>query len=302
MGEVVRPAVLDTDIGSDVDDLLALTLLARAPEVHLIGVSTVYGDTELRARIARWTLDRLGRQDVAVVPGLGETMTGRDIWWPGHEGAGLAGLEGILVQENLAAVDYLCQAARDHAGALDLFAIGPLTNVAAALAADDAFAGNLHHLYVMGGAFWPERPEHNFICDPEAADLVMRSGIPMSICGLDVTKQVWMTEVDLVSLDESSHPVGAALADQVRRWWAVRAQTAGNPHDALAALMPIRPELFQFERCNVTIVSEGPQTGRPILSACGQGEVAIATSVDVASARQEILNRLLHHTATRPTP
>ena len=72
--------------------------------------------------------------------------------------------------------------------------------------------------------------------------------------------------------------------------------------DALAVLMPIRPELFQFERCNVTIVSEGPQTGRPILSACGQGEVAIATSVDVASARQEILNRLLHHTATRPTP
>ena len=81
MTDVVCPTVLDTDIGSDVDDLLALTLLARAPEVRLIGITTVYGDTRLRARIARWTCDRLDRPDVTVVPGLGETLAGREIWW-----------------------------------------------------------------------------------------------------------------------------------------------------------------------------------------------------------------------------
>jgi purine nucleosidase len=295
MTDVVRPTVLDTDIGSDVDDLLALTLLARAPEVRLIGITTVYGDTRLRARIARWTCDRLDRPDVTVLPGLGETLSGREIWWPGHEGVGLADLEGVPVAEELTGVDYLCQAAREYAGELDLIAIGPLTNIAAALRQDPAFASNLHHLYIMGGAFWLDRAEHNFKCDPEAADLVMRSDIPMSVAGLDVTKRVWVTETDLAALESSGHALGAVLADQVRRWWAASGRAQDNPHDALAVLMPFRPELFRFEHGNVTIEIDGEQPGRSVISAGGQGQVALAAEVDVERAQQEILHRLLHH-------
>ena len=295
MTGIVRPTVLDTDIGSDVDDLLALTLLARAPEVRLIGITTVYGDTRLRARIARWTCDRLDRPDVTVIPGLGETLSGREIWWPGHEGVGLADLEGVPVAETPTGVDYLCQTAREHAGQLDLIAIGPLTNVAAALRADPAFASNLHHLYIMGGAFWLDRAEHNFKCDPEAANLVMRSGIPMSVAGLDVTKRVWVTEADLVALEGSDHALGGVLADQVRRWWAASGREQDNPHDALAALMPFRPELFRFERCDVTVETDGDQPGRSVISACGQGQVALAAEVDVVQAQREILRRLMHH-------
>jgi purine nucleosidase len=287
--------VLDTDIGSDVDDLLALTLLARAPEVRLIGITTVYGDTRLRARIARWTCHRLDRPDIAVVPGLGETLSGREIWWPGHEGVGLADLEGVPVAEAPTGVAYLCQTAREHPGQLDLIAIGPLTNVAAALREDAGFAGNLHHLYIMGGAFWRERPEHNFKCDPEAADLVMRSSIPMSVAGLDVTKRVWVTEADLVTLEGSTHALGAVLADQVRRWWAASRREQDNPHDALAALMPFRPDLFRFERCDVTVETDGAQPGRSLIANCGQGQVALAADVDVEQAQREILHRLMHH-------
>ena len=295
MSDFVRPVVLDTDIGSDVDDLLALTLLARAPEVRLIGVTTVYGDTVLRGRIARWTCDRLDRPDITVIPGLGETLAGREIWWPGHEGVGLADLEAAPVPEALDAVDYLVQTAREHAGELDLIAIGPLTNVAAALRADPAFAGNLHHLYIMGGAFFPARAEHNFRCDPEAADLVMQSGVPMSVAGLDVTKRVWITEADLVALEESDHALGAVLADQVRRWWAASGREQDNPHDALAALMPFRPDLFRFERCDVAVETDGDQPGRSVVSRCGQGRVAFAAGVDVEQAQREILHRLMHH-------
>ena len=295
MTDSVRPTVLDTDIGSDVDDLLALTLLARAPEVRLIGITTVYGDTLLRARIARWTCDRLDRGDIAVVPGRAETLTGREIWWPGHEGVGLADLDRIQIAEEPTAVDYLCQTAREHAGELDLIAIGPLTNVAAALQADAAFAGNLHHLYIMGGGFWPERAEHNFKCDPEAADAVMRSGIPMSVAGVDVTKQVWLREPELVALEGSRHPLGAVLADQVRRWWASRERTEDNPHDALAALMPFRLDLFRFEHCDVTVATDGFQPGLSVVTGCGQGQVALAADVDVEQAQQEILHRLMHH-------
>lgn len=299
----IYPTIVDTDIGSDVDDILALALLAQAPEVRLIGVTTVYGDTMLRAKIARWVCDRLGRADVDVIPGRRETLTGRDVWWPGHEGVGIADLEQTLVTTEQTAVEYLCQAARAHAGALDLIAIGPLTNVAAALQADRAFASRLHHLYVMGGVFWQERGEHNFVCDPEAADVVMRSGIPMSICGLDVTKLVWLDEPDVAALAASSNPVGATLADQVRRWWAVRARERDNPHDALAALMPIRPDLFTFAACDVTIAQDDAHLGWATVSRCGQGNARLASGVNVDLAQQEILRRLMHEaTASPQTP
>lgn len=293
MTTLAYPTVVDTDIGSDVDDILALTLLARAPEVRLIGVTTVYGDTRLRAQIARWLCDRLDRTDVTVVPGSQETLTGREVWWPGHEGMGLADLERVPVLSDLAAVDYLCQAAREHAGELDLIAIGPLTNIAAAIRADSTFASHIHHLYIMGGVFWQARGEHNFVCDPEAAGLVMRSGIPMSVCGLDVTKQVWLDEQDVLALAQCGNPVGAALADQVRRWWVASGREKDNPHDALAALMPFRPDLFTFTACDVEISQGEACLGWATVSGCGQGKIRLASDVDVPQATQEITRRLL---------
>ena len=292
--DLKRPTVMDTDIGSDVDDLVALAVLASAPEVHLVGVTTVYGDTVLRARIARWACDRLGKPDVAVMPGRQETLTGRPVWWPGHEGVGLTDLDQVQVAPEPAAVDYLCQMARAYPGQLDLLAVGPLTNVAAALGTDAAFATNLRHLYVMGGAFWPARAEHNFRCDPEAAALVMDSGIPMSICGLDVTTQVWLSEPDLAIIEASNHPLAADLSDQVRRWWVVREREQDNPHDALAALMLVRPELFQFTSCDVTINQDDPHPGLSRAVACGQGQIQIASAVDRDAAKQELLRRLTH--------
>ena len=287
-----RPAMLDTDIGSDVDDLLALTLLASASEARLIGVTTVYGDTPLRARIARYVCDALGRADVAVAAGRRETQTGRPVWWPGHEGEGIAGLADVRVAETGDGVDVLCQMAREHAGALDLFAIGPLTNVAAALQADERFATNLRYLYVMGGAFWLERAEHNIRCDPEAADIVLRSGIPMTVCGLDVTTQVRLEERDITGIEAGGHRLGALIADQTRRWWAARGRTADHPHDALAVLTAIRPDLFRFERCDVQVALDEPRLGWTMPTGCRDGKVRIAAGVDAERAKAEIVRRL----------
>src|SRR5918998_3368492 len=120
-----RPAILDTDIGTDVDDILALVLLARAPEVRLIGVTTVYGDTLLRARMTRHVLDSMGRSEVPIGIGARETLTGRPVWWAGHEGQGIPDLDRVQVDAGNTAIDLLHQAAREHRGDLDLFAIGP---------------------------------------------------------------------------------------------------------------------------------------------------------------------------------
>jgi purine nucleosidase len=288
-----RPVVLDTDIGTDVDDILALVLLARAPEFQLVGVTTVYGDTTLRARMVRQVLDQMGRADVPIGIGATQTLTNRPIFWAGHEGHGMAGLDQTPVDESLTAADLLRRVAAEHAGQLDLVAIGPLTNVAEAIEADPRFASSLHHLYLMGGAFWMNQPEHNIKSDPEAAAIVFRSGIPMTVCGLDVTLRAMLREADLPRLREAKDGVGPLLEDQVRRWWTFIQADENHLHDPLAILPAVRPELFRFEECDVTVEIGGAESGRTRLANCGEGAVTIAAEVDSGAAEEEIVQRLV---------
>ena len=287
-----RPVLVDTDIGTDVDDILALVLLARAPEFQLIGVTTVYGDTTLRARMVRRVLDQMGRPDVPIGIGATQTLTNRPVFWAGHEGHGMPELDQTPVNESLSAAELLQRAAAEHTGQLDVFAIGPLTNVAAAIQADEGFAASLHHLYLMGGAFWMEQPEHNIKSDPEAAAIVFGSGIPITACGLDVTLRALLRESDMSRLREAAG-VGPLLEDQVRRWWAFINASENHLHDPLAILPAIRPELFRFERCDVTVEVEGAAPGRTRLERCGEGAVRVAAEVDAGAAEEEIVRRLV---------
>jgi purine nucleosidase len=287
-----RPVLLDTDIGTDVDDILALVLLARAPELQLIGVTTVYGDTTLRARMVRQVLDQMQLPDIPIGIGATETLTRRPVFWAGHEGEGMPGLDLVRVDEDVTASDLLRRAAAEHRGTLEVFAIGPLTNVAAAIEADDAFAASVHHLYVMGGAFWMEQAEHNIKSDPEAAAIVFGAGIPMTICGLDVTLRAWLREADLPRLREAAGGIGPLLENQVRRWWTYIGAQENNLHDPLAILPAIQPEMFRFERCDVTVDVNGPESGRTRLQRCGQGDAQIAADVEFDAAEQEILRRV----------
>src|SRR5918997_6798769 len=277
--EMRRPAILDTDIGTDVDDVLALVLLARAAELQLIGVTTVYGDTSLRARMTRLVLDQLDRAQVPIGVGARETLTGRPVWWAGHEGDGLSELDRVQINEDDTAAAMLRRAAAEHRGHLELFAIGPLTNVAEAISADENFAASLHHLYIMGGAFWLEQAEHNIKSDPEAANVVFRSGIPMTICGLDVTLRAWLREDDMSQIREAAGGIGSVLEDQVRRWWTYTGATENHLHDPVAILPALRPQLFRFEQCDVHVEVEGANPGRTRLDGCGTGAVNIAADV-----------------------
>ena len=287
-----RPVLLDTDIGTDVDDILALVLLARAPELQLVGVTTVYGDTTLRARMVRQVLDQMQLPDIPIGIGATETLTRRPVFWAGHEGEGMPGLDLVRVDEDGTASDLLRRAAAEHRGTLEVFAIGPLTNVAAAIEADDAFAASVHHLYVMGGAFWMEQAGHNIKSDPEAAAIVFGSGIPMTLCGLDVTLRAWLREADLPHLREAADGIGPLLEDQVRRWWTYIGAQENNLHDPLAILPAIQPEMFRFERCDVTVDVNGTEPGRTRLQRCGQGNAQIAADVEFDAAEQEILRRV----------
>ena len=129
----MRPVILDTDIGSDVDDILALVMLAKAPELQLIGITTVYGDTIHRARIAKATCAMLQRPEIRIVAGAPKPISGRQVYWAGHEGEGISDLETFSIETSIKAEEYLATSAEESQGELEILAIGPLTNIAKAI-------------------------------------------------------------------------------------------------------------------------------------------------------------------------
>lgn len=285
------PVVLDTDIGTDVDDLLALLLLATAPEVDLVAVTTVYGDTDLRARLAARVLRLLGRDDVPVHAGTSQPRSGREVWWAGHEGGDLTGLADERV-DPVGGVDALATAAARHPGELAVVAIGPLTNLGEALARDPGWGERLGRLVVMGGEFVEADPEHNVRSDILAAQQVLAAGLPATFVGLDVTTATWFDERDLAAVTVAGGELAALVERQVGDWWAHIGQPRCHPHDPLAALSLLAPELFGFERGGWRVVAGGERAGALERDDTAP-PVAHAATVDVENAQRDIVGRLV---------
>jgi len=288
----MRPVIFDTDIGTDVDDILALVLLGKAPELQLIGVTTVYGDTLLRARIAQVTCDLLQRKEIAVVPGESRTLTGRQIFWAGQEGYGMPGLDQVKISESIGAVQYLVESAQRYGNDLEILATGPLTNIASAIAKSPKVFSRIKHLYLMGGAFWMDRYEHNIRCDPEAAKIVFASGISITAIGLDLTLRVRLDKNDVQKIGQTGGGLGPVLKDQILRWWELWQITENHPHDPLAALAMVRPDLFIFETWDVKIATEGKREGLTRLVENKESNIRVGFDVLTRTAEREIVRRI----------
>ncbi len=143
----MRPVILNTDIGTDVDDLLALVVVAKASELRLIGVTTTYGDTVRRAQIAGLACKKLGLTGIPIIAGTQRPISQRQVFWAGIEGEGLSGLEKEAPHQ-IDAPGFLVSQAEEHAGFSEILAIGPLTNVALALKKSRRFADQVRRLYI----------------------------------------------------------------------------------------------------------------------------------------------------------
>jgi purine nucleosidase len=286
--EPMRHVILDTDIGTDVDDLLALIFLAHARELRLEGVTTVYGDTLLRARIAGAAWQRTGNPQIPVVPGAMEPLSGRQIFWCGHEGKGIPSLEDAPIDRSRTAEQFLVDNSDAYSGELEILAIGPLTNIAKAILRDPGFASRTKRLYLMGGAYWLDYSEHNIECDNLAAQIVFDSGMPITAIGLDVTLRVDLTERELGRIRQLPNGLGALLENQIKQWWTYLGTNHNHPHDPLAALAMVRPDLFLFENCHVKIKIEQQMAGR--LERCDNpnGNVRAAHDLYVNSAEKAL--------------
>jgi len=276
-----RRVVLDTDIGSDVDDLLALAMLLGSPEWDVAAVSTVYGDTVRRARMVRRAYRLAHRPAPPIAAGARETRSGRPVWWAGHEGKLMPDLDAEPVDQTLDATALL------RSGAI-VAAIGPLTNVAAAIGRQH----RIERLVVMGGNFASDEPEHNIKSDVAAAQAVFDAGVPALVTGIDQTGRVVLDE-DAVAAIRSSGSLGELLAAEIQQFraWLGR---PNSPHDPIAILAAIRPDLFTVVSGRITVDPAGATT----LHRRDDGPHRVVVDLDPPAVLAEIVTRVRRASAT----
>ena len=208
--------ILDTDIGDDIDDAFALALVLRSPELRLLGVTTAYGDTEMRARLVDRYLKAVGRSGVPVAAGV-RTKSGTM-----SQAAYALAEPG---RKHADGVDFLLREIRAHPGEITLIAIGPLVNVQAAIERDGATFRKLKRVVMMGGSVYrgydqggggagqtSQTPsaEWNILCDPKGAQELLASGVPVYMMPLEST-QIRLEQAEQAAI--FSH--GSALTDQL---------------------------------------------------------------------------------------
>jgi purine nucleosidase len=284
------PTLLDTDIGTDIDDALALIMVLGSDRLELVGVTTVYVDTPLRSRIARALLDLADRPDVIV--SSGESVPIRPIpargafgAWEWHEGRGILYhdvtaeeaeyLEGrrpaLRPYQQLPAdlqpgVNDLVRLARQYPD-LHVICIGPLTNIATALLQAPDFERLVGRLTILGGYFANDdcepRLEHNFCSDVGAAEIVFRSALPITLLSADVTELSYVDNEKLAPFYALHTPLANTLSEMTRLYLKKKARTHTYAHDPLTVALAEDPELGAFEE---VVVHLDPVEGKTRLN------------------------------------
>jgi inosine-uridine nucleoside N-ribohydrolase len=274
-----QPLLLDTDIGTDIDDVYALIFAAVSPEFALRAVTVVNCDVMLRTKLARRVLALMGRADVPVSLGAALSLTpGERRGWMGHEGIGLqlsdemtggsvsSGEPSEAKKDAARRIAECAQAAHAAGTPLLVCTIGAMTNLALALRCYPDEARRIGRVVAMAadfGGFGPEnaRVEHNIACDSVAADIVLRSGLPVTLVGLNVTQQTAMTAEEVQALEAIGGPLAEALVGMHRAWFAAIRNTRSPMHDGLALAYLVDPTLLTLVEAVPHVVTRGPKPG-----------------------------------------
>lgn len=284
----MRRILLDTDLamgapGSDIDDGFALALALADPELSVDLVTTVGGNTDVdtATRLSRDLLQRLGHADVPVargsaspvVPRRSRGMLGNASASPGAPGApGVEPAEGSVPGH---AAVHLASRVMAEPGELTIVAIGPLTNIALALALEPALSTAVRDIVVMGGVFFQHTNrvgmpgEFNTWCDPDATAAVLASGAPLRFVGLDVTVQVRLTRAHADSMASAGGRFGTLAAQSTHGWIDHIEKTIPGDeaehgscamHDPLAVAVVNRPDLVEWRRAHVEVETSSEVT------------------------------------------
>lgn len=262
-----RKIIIDTDPGQD--DAVAILMALGSSELEVLGITAVAGNVPLKLTQtnARKICELAGRPDIKVYPGairplVRELVTAEEV----HGKTGLNGPdlpEPTTPLQDKYAVDFLIETLMSEAkGSVTLCPLGPLTNIALALIQEPKIALRIKEIVLMGGGFFEggnvtPSAEFNIYVDPQAADVVFKSGIPIVMMPLDVTHKALTTASRIKAIGALNTKVGQAvveLLEYFERFDEGKYGTDGGPlHDPCVIAYLLRPELFQGRYVNVSV-------------------------------------------------
>jgi Inosine-uridine nucleoside N-ribohydrolase len=292
--------IIDTDPGQDIDDLLALWFALKRPELNVRAITTVTYPTEPRARIAKRLLRLLGRTDVAVGAGMQLPMR------PFSDAE-------MAFQKDLAkSMNHACFAdppddPRDAPDTPDVPALiaatagrcpdgatiaclGPYTNIAATLLRYPDIKPRIKQIFVMGGEFDLPRTEHNVDWDSAAADILLRSGIPLAFGPWSVTRQFTLPMADCAVFGASPAPAAKEIFAAINIWHPAQSWKPGPVmYDIFPILHALAPgKYYEMETRKIAIIPPG------MTQSDSDGvEVSAARAIDAEAARRIFFETVL---------
>ncbi|MFM4722123.1 pyrimidine-specific ribonucleoside hydrolase RihA [Aeromonas veronii] len=267
------PVILDCDPGHD--DAIALILALASPELKVLAVTTSAGnqtpDKTLNNALRILTL--LGRDDIPVAAGAPKPLARELIIADNVHGE--SGLDGpklpvpAFAPQAMTGLELMAKCLRESLEPVTLVPTGPLTNIALLLAAHPELKPKIARIVLMGGTAgagnWTPAAEFNIYVDPEAADMVFKSGIPITMCGLDVTHEAQVMDEDIERVRAITNPVAQCVAGLLDFFMIYHRDPkwgfAGAPlHDPCTIAWLLAPELFHGVECRVDIETRGEHT------------------------------------------
>jgi purine nucleosidase len=272
------PILLDTDIGSDIDDAVCLAYLLAEPRCELVGITTVTGQPLERAMLADAVCRAAGRDDVPIHSGCPTPILHEQRQPKAPQAEVLPRWDHRTDFEPCAAVEFLRRTIRERPGEITLLTIGPLTNAGLLFALDPEAAGMLKALVMMGGYFFEGRHEWNTGGDPIASQIVFSAAAPKLVAyGLDVTTRCTMSSEECRRRFR-----GGALEvvrDMAEVWYRDRDRITF--HDPLAAASVFEPDLCTYRQGRVTVeLARGEHFGDTVFAEDAAGPHTVAEKVD----------------------
>lgn len=275
--------LLDTDIGSDIDDAVCLAYLLAQPACELLGITTVTGEADKRAMLAD-ALCKVAGKPVPIYPGAQDALLIAGWQQEAPQAAALTKWPHADSFPRGEAVEFLRRTIRAHPGEITLLTIGPLTNIALLFAVDPDIPALLKAVVTMGGGFAPPHDgyaEWNIALDPHAAAMVASATahkVAHTWVGLDVTTQVVM-DADAVRERFAGHALLRPVLDFAEVWFTTHPTLTF--HDPLAAALLFDPAICGTAAGMVGVdVEMQPRPGRTVLMREQAAQHTVAETVD----------------------